>query len=56
MVRLDKKLRHGRVTRLITNPAFDVPTTLAQTKGKRLYTVNARFTTPPTPDTRYATS
>jgi sugar lactone lactonase YvrE len=53
VIRLDKKLRNGRVTRLIINPAFDVPTTLAATKRKRLYTVNARFTTPPTAETRY---
>jgi streptogramin lyase len=34
------------------NPAFDVPTTIAAS-GKRFYLPNARFTTPPTPDTTY---
>jgi hypothetical protein len=33
-------------------PAFDVPTTIAA-HGKRLYLVNGRFTTPPTPTTPY---
>ena len=36
----------------ITDPDFDVPTTVAL-QGSRLYAVNARFTTPPTPDTEY---
>ena len=35
-----------------TSPAFDVPTTIAAF-GNRLYLPNARFTTPPTPDTTY---
>jgi sugar lactone lactonase YvrE len=35
-----------------TDPRFDVPTTVAAF-GKRLYLTNARFTTPPTPDTTY---
>ena len=38
--------------RELTNPAFDVPTTLAKSHG-RLYTVNARFGIPPSPDNRY---
>jgi len=37
----------------VTAPALDIPTTLAFAAG-RLWTVNARFTTPPTPDTTYA--
>jgi len=37
---------------LITNPLFDVPATVAYWKGA-LYAANARFTTPPTPDTTY---
>ena len=37
----------------LTDPDFDVPTTLAIAKGA-LFTVNARFTTPPTPETAYA--
>ena len=36
----------------VTDPDFDVPTTLAA-QGSRLYAVNARFNTPPTPDTTY---
>jgi outer membrane protein assembly factor BamB len=42
----------GMVTGTITNPAFDVPTTLVGF-GNALYAVNARFGTPPTPDTAY---
>ncbi|MDQ3096029.1 MAG: superoxide dismutase, partial [Actinomycetota bacterium] len=36
----------------VTDPNFDVPTTLA-TQGSRLYAVNARFGTPSTPETEY---
>jgi sugar lactone lactonase YvrE len=36
----------------VTDPDFDVPTTVAA-QGSRLYAVNARFTTPPTPETGY---
>lgn len=36
----------------VTDPDFDVPTTIA-TQGARLYAVNARFGTPPTPETEY---
>jgi hypothetical protein len=39
------------VTR-IRNPGFDVPTTVAD-HGRRLYAVNARFGTAPTPTTEY---
>ena len=42
----------GRVVREITSADFDVPTTVAAF-GDRLYLPNARFTTPPTPDTPY---
>ena len=52
VVRLSKDLKSGRVVRELTNPAFDVPTTLAQSH-KGLYTVNARFGIPPSPDNRY---
>jgi hypothetical protein len=41
------------VRNTLSDPDFDVPTTLAIAKGA-LFTVNARFTTPPTPDTAYA--
>jgi hypothetical protein len=39
--------------RVITDPALDVPTTIAPS-GSRLYVVNARFDTPVTPTTTYA--
>jgi sugar lactone lactonase YvrE len=52
VVRLAPDLRSGTVTRTITSPSFDVPTTLAR-QGSRLYAVNARFSTPPTPATTY---
>ncbi len=51
-VRLERRARTGRVARLVTDPDFDVPTTLARTAG-RLYAVNARFGTPPGPDVDY---
>jgi sugar lactone lactonase YvrE len=51
-VRLSPDLTRGEVVRSITNPDFDVPTTLA-VFGSTLYAVNARFTTPPTPATTY---
>jgi sugar lactone lactonase YvrE len=51
-VRLNERLTRGRVVREITDPDFDVPTTLAL-KADLLYTVNARFTTTPEPTTRY---
>ena len=37
---------------VITNPGFNIPTTVAFAGGS-LWVVNARFTTPPTPDTAY---
>jgi sugar lactone lactonase YvrE len=40
------------VVSTVTDPDFDVPTTLAA-HGSRLYAVNARFSTPPTPETTY---
>jgi sugar lactone lactonase YvrE len=52
VVRLDKGLDSGTVTMFLTDPDFDVPTTIDEF-GKRLYAVNARFTTPPTPTTTY---
>jgi sugar lactone lactonase YvrE len=45
-------LRTGTVLRRITSPGFDVPTTIDD-HGKRLYAVNARFGTTPTPTTDY---
>ncbi|KAA1419855.1 superoxide dismutase [Mumia zhuanghuii] len=52
VLRLDRQGRHGRLVDVITDPGFDVPTTVAAF-GKWLYLPNARFTTPPTPDTPY---
>jgi sugar lactone lactonase YvrE len=45
-------LASGRITGFLTDSDFDVPTTIDDL-GTRLYAVNARFTTPPTPTTRY---
>ena len=42
----------GPVVDIITDPDFDVPTTAAKF-GTFIYTVNAKFTTPPTPTTPY---
>lgn len=42
----------GEIVSLITSPSFRVPTTIAGF-GDALYAVNARFGTPPTPDTEY---
>ena len=53
VVELSADLVSGTITNTLTNPAFDVPTTLAEVDGA-LYTVNARFTTDPTPGTEYA--
>jgi hypothetical protein len=52
VVRLKRGLTEGRVLAHITDADLDIPTTIAK-KGRRLYVVNARFTTPPTPDTEY---
>jgi hypothetical protein len=51
-IALSPNLRSGRVLRRISSPGFDVPTTIAE-QGSRLFAVNARFTTPPTPTTDY---
>jgi sugar lactone lactonase YvrE len=52
VVRLAADFSSGTVVREITDPRFDVPTTVASFRD-RLYLPNARFTTPPTPDTEY---
>jgi sugar lactone lactonase YvrE len=52
VVDLDFGLTSGRVVRTITDASFDVPTTI-DSFGRSLYVVNARFSTPPTPDTTY---
>jgi sugar lactone lactonase YvrE len=52
VVELDRDGTSGTVTREITSPDFDVPTTVAKF-GRSLYLPNARFTTPAEPDTPY---
>jgi streptogramin lyase len=52
VVKLDQDFRSGSVVRTIRHPDFDVPTTVASKRGS-LYLPNARFTTPPTPETDY---
>jgi sugar lactone lactonase YvrE len=52
VVRLDRDYESGRVVGTITDPDFDVPTTVTLKRGS-LYLPNARFTTPPTPETEY---
>jgi sugar lactone lactonase YvrE len=52
VIDLDHRFERGRVTQLITDPRFDVPTTIDTFAGG-LYVVNARFNTPPTADTTY---
>lgn len=49
---LDRKATTAVPTRTITDPRFDVPTTAAR-HGDRLYLVNARFTSPQTPETTF---
>ncbi|MET7421965.1 superoxide dismutase [Dactylosporangium sp. NPDC005555] len=51
-VKLSKDGRTGTLIASVTDPRFDVPTTVARF-GDRLYLPNARFTTPPTPTTPY---
>ena len=51
-LRLNRQLTRGTLVDELTDPDFDVPTTIAAL-GRRLYVVNARFTTTPEPDTTY---
>lgn len=53
VVQLDSTGLTGTVLRQLTDPRFDVPTTVAEYAG-RLYLPNARFTTPATPTTTYS--
>ncbi|WP_405793605.1 superoxide dismutase [Streptomyces sp. NBC_01506] len=50
--RLDAKVTTATLDRTITDPRFDIPTAAAR-YGDRLYVVNARFTSPQTPDTTF---
>jgi hypothetical protein len=52
VIELSPDLSSGSLVRTITHPDFDIPTTLAGF-GSRLYAVNARFSTPVTPDKEY---
>ncbi|MGK8500682.1 SMP-30/gluconolactonase/LRE family protein [Nocardia asiatica] len=53
VVELDPAGSTGTVVRRVTDPRFDVPTTVAAF-GAHLYLPNARYGTPPTPATRYS--
>jgi hypothetical protein len=50
--RADLRSGQGEIVAIITDPALDVPTTITEF-GNSLYAVNARFGTPPEPDTFY---
>jgi hypothetical protein len=52
-IEMSEDLLSGRVTGTLTDPDFDVPTTITRAKHA-LYAVNARFGTPPTPETTYS--
>lgn len=52
VLRLDRAATTAVVTDRLTDPRFDVPTTVAAF-GTRLYLPNARFGTTPTPETPY---
>jgi sugar lactone lactonase YvrE len=52
VVELEPDLSAGSITAAITSPLFRIPTTIARFGGS-LYVVNARFGTPPAPDTDY---
>lgn len=52
MIDLGRRYATGRLTATLTDPNFQVPTTVAAF-GPFLYAVNARFGTTPTPDTTY---
>jgi|SRR6266487_3837217 len=52
VVELNSDFTAGTIVHVITSSLFRVPTTIASF-GNDLYAVNARFDTPPTPDTEY---
>jgi len=52
VIKLNSDFSAGTIEATITSPLFRVPTTIAAFGGQ-LYVVNARFGTPPTPDTEY---
>jgi sugar lactone lactonase YvrE len=51
-LKLNRDATSATVETTVTDPRFDVPTTVASL-GNRLYLPNARFTTTPTPTTEY---
>ncbi|WP_148615366.1 superoxide dismutase [Nocardioides rubriscoriae] len=53
VLRLDAAGETGRQVRSFTSPRFDVPTTVDRSDDGALYLPNARFSTPPTPETTY---
>jgi sugar lactone lactonase YvrE len=52
VIHLNADWSAGEVVGTLTNPNFDTPTTIGFF-GSALYAVDARFNTPPTPDTPY---
>lgn len=52
VIRLKSNFTSGTIKETITSPLFRVPTTIGQFDDA-LYAVNARFGTPPTPETEY---
>jgi sugar lactone lactonase YvrE len=52
VLHLDRQGTSGALVKTVTDPRFDVPTTMASFHN-RLYLPNARFTTTPTPTTEY---
>ncbi|TDN91834.1 superoxide dismutase [Microbacterium sp. BK668] len=52
VIRLDAQGTSGSLVDVLTDEDFDVPTTVAA-YGSSLFLPNARFGTPPTPDTEY---
>jgi sugar lactone lactonase YvrE len=52
VIKLNASGTRGRLVDTLTSTDFDLPTTVAAF-GKSLYLPNARFTTPPTPNTSY---
>lgn len=52
VIKLNASGTRGRLVDTLTSNHFDIPTTVAAL-GNSLYLPNARFTTPPTPNTKY---
>jgi sugar lactone lactonase YvrE len=52
VISLSSNFSSGTIQSLLTSPLFRVPTTISRF-GDTLYAVNARFDTPPTPETDY---